>query len=347
MPCGAAQPTRPIKTTRRLEHPGSVSVALLFDLTQRLRSVPHDLGIEDIDGPSDGAHTVICERGCVMALHHGLLKGLLPALLLVSQSAWAYKVSLDTVSLLPGGPELVAKCNSGLIPPPVHYDAWSCSPGYQTGTDPYVSHADANVFASADLRDGKLRLAANESGSARVGLADILWLSIPGLDPGEVQTISFDLVVNGTYARAPGQDRGQATYDFLAASGLFSYGPTDMVAGSVGWKTAPGSNVVNSTAAPEEFYTFSTSGEWAQLATNHFVASIDVWGDDPTLGFRIGLLAGGPADFSNTATVALTLPDGSTFVSESGVFLSAVPEPTSAWLLALGLVALAELRRRR
>ncbi|MBK6864284.1 MAG: PEP-CTERM sorting domain-containing protein [Ideonella sp.] len=283
-----------------------------------------------------------------MALHPGLLKWFVPALVLLAQPGWAYRASLETSSLQPWGYELISKCNAGLTPPPGNYDGgWSCSPGTQTGTDPYVSHADANVFASADLRDGKLRLAANASGSATVGLGDMLWLDIPGLDPGEVQTISFDLVVNGTFARAPGQDRGQAGYQFLAASGLYTYALTDMVMGSVGWKTASGSNVVNSTATPEEFYTFSTIGDWTQLATNHFVASIDVSGDDPTLGFKIGLSAGGPADFSNTATVTLSLPDGSSFVSESGVFLSAVPEPASAGLLAVGLALLAGLRRRR
>lgn len=278
---------------------------------------------------------------------HPRLKWFVPALMLLAQPGWAYRASLDTVSLLPAGPELVSKCNAGLTPPPGNYDGgWSCSLGAQTGTDPYVSHGDSNVSASADLRDGKLRLAANASGSATVGLGDMLWLAIPGLDPGEVQTVSFDLVVNGTYARATGQDRGQAGYQFLAASGLFSGALADQVMGSVGWKTSSGSNIVNSTATPEEFYTFSAIGDWTQLATNHFAASIDVSGDDPTLGFRIGLQAGGPADFSSTATVRLMLPDGSTFMSESGVFLSAVPEPASAGLLALGLAALAGLRRR-
>lgn len=68
----------------------------------------------------------------------------------------------------------------------------------------------------------------------------------------------------------------------------------------------------------------------------------------PTLRFEAsaGLTAdpGITLDFSNTAALALALPQGFTFTSESGVFLSQqaspVPEPGTWMLLGTGLIGL-------
>ena len=64
---------------------------------------------------------------------------------------------------------------------------------------------------------------------------------------------------------------------------------------------------------------------------------------------------GGVANFANTATLSLSLPDGISFTSDSGVFLSAAvtppttsaPEPSSLALMALGTLAVSAFRKRR
>lgn len=221
------------------------------------------------------------------------------------------------------------------------------------GTDPFISFSNSQVSASADLRDGKLRFSLADRTSATVQYADELTFSIPGLGPTDTATITFVVRVDGTYARSSDQAFGQANFGFFAASDA----SFDVVRVGAGYRTANQSDDVNSTAAPDVFELQNTFGDWQQLSTNLFLASVDVIGSDPTLRFAMSMFASGPADFSNTGELALLLPNGATFASASGAFLSAstptgngVPEPTSLLLsvpaLAL-LLARERFRKRR
>lgn len=261
--------------------------------------------------------------------------------------AAAWRASLSTGTLTSSGFEQVDLCHSGSTPPPgLYVGGWHCAT--PTGDTPVVSYANPNgdVSASADLERGSLKLTATANSSVYgVDLGDVLWVTVPGLQAGGRETLTFDLRIDGGFGRQPGQLIGQAGFNFSAYSGLFTHGGTDAVAGSVGWRTDPGSDRWNTTAAPDQFLDFGTSGDWMQLATNRFQAQIDVSGDDPTLGFVMHLRATGPADFGHTATVRFAVGTDTTWVSESGVFLTAVPELPTAAMLVAGL-ALLGCRRR-
>ena len=78
-----------------------------------------------------------------------------------------------------------------------------------------------------------------------------------------------------------------------------------------------------------------------------FEGYVTIRGDAPSLPLKFVLYGNGDFDLSSTGRLTLILPPGSSFTSESSVFLSAVPEPTSRVLLTLGVLALAGLRWSR
>ena len=53
------------------------------------------------------------------------------------------------------------------------------------------------------------------------------------------------------------------------------------------------------------------------------------------------------ADLSNTGVLSLDVPEGVTFTSESGSFLTAVPIPAAAWLFGSALLGLVAVKRRK
>jgi hypothetical protein len=87
--------------------------------------------------------------------------------------------------------------------------------------------------------------------------------------------------------------------------------------------------------------------------------TFNLTGMNPTIGFSsylYAVISNGGADFSNTATVNLTVPTGVTFTSASGAFLTQVdspviglvPEPATwaMFLLGFGVVGYSMRRRK-
>ena len=195
-----------------------------------------------------------------------------------------------------------------------------------SATASVITYADTSdiVFASSNLATGGLRVSAvSNQGSGRAGLMEELELSIPGLDAGALATIDIWLIIDGSYS-APS---GQAAFAFYALSGIGSVINTELLQLGATYDTNKPTGSFH-TVAPDIFRTNNTVGEWVSAGPRIFIGQIDIAGSDPTLRLDLDLTGvSGPADFSNTASIWLDLPAGTTIQSASGVFLSQADPP--------------------
>ncbi|MGC4092023.1 MAG: hypothetical protein QM756_29895 [Polyangiaceae bacterium] len=181
---------------------------------------------------------------------------------------------------------------------------------------------------SLKLRAAQVTVGASTEGDVRFGdTITVIGLTAPA-------TVTMQLHVEGMLS-------GRA----VAVSSLFIGGP--------------GLDLVGAPAPTVDFASKAYGGvlESPLLVDDLLQVSMLLSPGAPTFSFAAGLAviahgpvtaggAGSSADFSNTATISLVLPTGTTFSAASGVLLQAVPLPASAWLLAPALGVLVRRGRR-
>jgi len=184
------------------------------------------------------------------------------------------------------------------------------------------------------------------------------------LGPGDVQRpgaaasdiTRFNLVfdVKGTVPTDP-FTFGAWQFLFGFADGATTAPSRDLIGSNtlaMGWATVQRPEASGSITAPG---TLSASYDILSFDTTRFTAllHLDIHGPSASISFASQLLAGmsnGVIDFSKTARLGVDAPAGTSFTSESGLFLAgpqAVPAPAGVGLLCVGLVGLAVARRGR
>ena len=225
--------------------------------------------------------------------------------------------------------------------------------GAGTSSHSFLVNASASGDSGTlrvDTRDTTLGNSGTDFARADAEIYDTLTFSGPG--NGRVE---LSLSLHGAF-RNTGGPSSLGFESFLAIVNGANVG----VSGS--WTDLPGGARVRYGVLSDSQGEVTIPPPFSGLPSNVW-ANQRVWASGPAQTFRIkaGLLvtantapnSTSNALFNNTAQLALSMPAGWTFTSESGSFLSVppppIPEPPAAALLAVGgglLWALRQLRRR-
>ena len=230
-----------------------------------------------------------------------------------------------------------------------------------TDTGPYASTAAA--YAWANLAQGALGVSAggsflslNGSGGLSGGsgdsvalLADTLNFTAPGASVNNPVDIGVTFSIDGSFnvQTAQGLSFGDVTSSFSFGNAAYNESIYDNGNSSFlpAFSNAPGLAGWVSTN-----FSVRTPTDIVFTGTYALTSSSEAIGIQAMLVNYCG--AGTACDYSHTGDVSLSLPDGVTYTSASGVFLtqplesSSTPEPAPAALLASGIAGLVLLRRR-
>lgn len=214
---------------------------------------------------------------------------------------------------------------------------------WNTGGNPFTTAAsltspagDGSAKAGADLSTGFLGARASEDGitgaSAAAGAGFWDTLTFSGASGGETGTLTFNLPGSFTDVGYGGACEGYAL-----TSGTLSNG----------------SNCGGSSTGADPFgatVTVLNSGNPSETLRLNFPLENGV---ATRVAFALGTAVynsfnPATADLYDPPQVRLVLPNGVTYTSASGVFLtSPVPLPSAAWLFVSGILGLVSLARRR
>lgn len=204
----------------------------------------------------------------------------------------------------------------------------------------------SSAQAHADLASARLGLDVvtgyRHGASAFAGFNDTLSFQVAGASASTVTLITVGLTLVGELDVPVGLASIQSALYFGTSSAQFQY---------AAYGTAFGVDLI--APAPQAGGWVSHSWDLNTPSLTRFTGVYALTGATAEVGISnwlIGYVAEHDASalYGNAATLSLTLPQEVTYTSASGVFLtSAVPEPATTVLWALGLGGAALLARRR
>ena len=242
-----------------------------------------------------------------------------------------------------------------------HQDGASAYPGVNTS---------ATAAVSADLSTASLHLYGSDTGldnfytggaytDSQASLSDTLHFTVSGADGSTVTAIGVIFTLEGVIHQS-GTSLDASTSGEIA--GGLNFGSSDarfdLVNRGSGYGTSStgGLTVVNYL----DTYPHNYPGIWttnADHTVNTFTETYYLVGASADIAFDLNASLncgdGMVCDYGNTAKFALNLPTGTSFTSDSGVFLTGgaaggVPEPASWAMMLVGFGGLgAVLRRQR